>query len=76
MLLFHPQLSNGVALTFFVARLAIFRVANGTTIGSAIDSGELLARIQITAVPEPTTVFLAALGGLIFLVVVRRKSPR
>jgi hypothetical protein len=62
----HPGLGNFVGTD----------TADATTIGSAIDSGELLARIQITAVPEPTTVLLAALSGLISFAVLRRKSPR
>ena len=59
----HPGLGNFVGTD----------TANATTIGGAIDSGELLARIRI--VPEPSTAFLAALGGLIFCAVLRGKSP-
>ena len=62
----HPGLGNFVGTD----------TADATTIGSAIDSGELLARIQITAVPEPTTALLGALGGLVSLAVLRRKGPR
>ncbi len=58
----HPGLGNFVGTG----------TADGTTIGSAIESAELLARIQITAVPEPSMISLLAFGGLVSLTVLRR----